>query len=127
MKEHIPSAAFQWSRDLACTLSHSTASPDDNEVDFFLGVIRLSLSDSSLVHRILTSTVTQSKLAQGLEQSHVILARGRLLERIEWAVPGLVMEAITSAVSYARHCSSMQVTGQRVFSLLGTYSQLEVL
>ena len=50
----VPRPGFQWSRDLACTLSHSTASPDDNEVDFYLGFIRLSLSDSSLTCRILT-------------------------------------------------------------------------
>lgn len=109
---------------LACTLSHSAASVDDNEVDFFLGLIRLRFTDSSLLRRILTPTATQYKLAQGLEQSHVFLARGRLLERIEWAVPGLVVEAITSAVSYARHCSTVQVTGQRLFSLLGPYSRL---
>lgn len=38
VEESIPSPAFQWSRDSACTLSHSTASVDDNEVDFSLGL-----------------------------------------------------------------------------------------
>lgn len=88
-------------------------------MDSFLGFIRLNLSDSSLVPRIFHSHhVSVQADARLGTVSLLSWARAPFGTR-GWAVPGLVMEAITWGLSYARHCSSMQVICQAMFSLVG--------